>query len=259
MTPVTVFSCLPDWEAMLTCIYKARSSGIGHQNLRLELEPIGQTELFNNYIHVDYDEELTFKVIDAINNRISSCFYSKLAYVSMAYEPDVLNTIYHVLILGFTYGESVLNRLEFRDIIRFNEINKRVGMEACHFKEFLRFHEIRNSVYVAHIEPKSRIIPALGMDFTDRMPSEHWIIVDDVHRVAAIHPKDEDYYIQNLNDYEYEQLLKTENENDEYTDLWQLFFDTIAIKERENSRCQRNLFPLWTRTHAVEFIHRPDY
>ena len=41
--------------------------------------------------------------------------------------------------------------------------------------------------------------------------------------------------------------------DDEYTDLWKVFFETIAIKERTNSKCQNNLFPMWTRTHAVEF------
>ena len=42
--------------------------------------------------------------------------------------------------------------------------------------------------------------------------------------------------------------------NDAYTDLWKIFFETIAIRERANEKCQTNLFPLWTRKHAVEFM-----
>ena len=95
---------------------------------------------------------------------------------------------------------------------------------------------------------------ALGPIFADRMPSEHFMIVDDVHREAIIHPKDEMYYLKTLSDEEYEQLLHTEEINDSYTDLWKLFFHTIAIKERANAKCQDNLFPLWTRKHAVEFM-----
>ena len=86
------------------------------------------------------------------------------------------------------------------------------------------------------------------------MPSEHWMIIDDVHREAVIHPKDEAFYMKKLNDFEFNRLLETEQENDGYTDLWKVFFETIAIKERENARCQRNLFPFWTRKHAVEFM-----
>ena len=39
-----VFTCLPDFEAMMTCIYDAWDWALknGHENLRLELEPIIQ-------------------------------------------------------------------------------------------------------------------------------------------------------------------------------------------------------------------------
>ena len=95
---------------------------------------------------------------------------------------------------------------------------------------------------------------AMGPVFADRMPSENWIVVDDIHREAVIHPKDEMFYIKQLNDLEYKNLLETEEANDNFTDLWKVFFETIAIKERHNTRCQNNLFPLWTRKHAVEFL-----
>ena len=48
-------------------------------------------------------------------------------------------------------------------------------------------------------------------------------------------------------------LAETEEVNDEFTDLWKTFFDTIAIEERKNEKLQRNMFPLWTRKHVVEF------
>ena len=107
---------------------------------------------------------------------------------------------------------------------------------------------------MAHFEPKSRVVGYLGPIFSDRMPSEFFVIVDDVHHEAVIHGKDEHYYIRKLSDEEFERILRTEEENDEYTDLWKAFFDSIAIKERANEKCQRNHFPLWARKHAVEFV-----
>ena len=56
-----------------------------------------------------------------------------------------------------------------------------------------------------------------------------------------------------LTDEEFQTLRKTEEYEDEYTDLWKTFFHAIAIDERKNYVCQRNLFPLWKRKHAVEF------
>lgn len=52
---------------------------------------------------------------------------------------------------------------------------------------------------------------------------------------------------------EFESLRKTEQYEDEYTEMWKTFFQAVAIKERENYVCQRNLFPIWKRKHAVEF------
>lgn len=248
-----VYTCIPEWNAMLTTIYEAWNSGLGHKNVRLMLEPIVQYELFDEYIHIDADETKAYKVIDAIKKKISPYVYHRMMITSMAYEEDVLDNIFHVLILGFAYGSDVLNMTKFRDVMRNNEISTRVEREANRFQEIMRFHQIGN-VYVAHFEPKSRVAMYLGPVFQDRMPSEHFVIVDDIHKEAVIHPKDEDYYIRKLNDQEFTRLIETEKENDEYTDLWKVFFETIAIKERFNEQCQNTHFPKWARTHAVEFI-----
>lgn len=249
-----VYSCEPTWEAMLTCIYIAWASKNGHKNIRLEIEPIEQYSLFDNYIHVDADFEKAESVINAINYKISPYVYRELAYTSMAYEDDVLDNIFHVLILGFSLGPNVLEMVAYKDIMRNREIRTRLGREQCRFKEAVRFHQINRDFYIAHIEPKSRLVPALGGYFSDRMPSENWMIVDDVHGEAVVHPKDSEYYIRRLNKEELDRLLETENENDAYTDLWKVFYDSIAIEERTNEKCRRNHFPIWTRKHAVEFL-----
>ena len=249
-----IYSCEKNLESILTTIYEAWNSKRGHENIKIIFEPVGQIDIFNEYIHVDKDDSKAQAVMDAINKKISQWFYSRLAYASMSHEDDVADIIYHVMILGFHYGESVLDMTNFRDIMRFEEICKGLSREVNRFQEVLRFHEISKETYVAHIEPKSKIVIALGPIFSDRMPSENFIIVDDVHREAIIHPKNEECYLKILNDEEFINSLKTEEVNDEYTDMWKVFFDTIAIKERQNTKCQNNLFPKWTRKHAVEFM-----
>lgn len=251
---MTVYTCEPNLEAMLSCIYDAWASGKGHRNIRLALEPVGQYSFMDEYIHVDEDSDKARKVMDAVCLKISQYVYSELTYTGMAYEEDALDNIYHVMILGFAYGPNVLDMVHYKDVMRNREIRVRLEKEVCGFKDFTRFHEVKKSVYVAHIEPKSRLLPMLAEHFEDRMPSEHWMIIDDIHKEAVVHPKDEHYYFWKLNDDEFEQLLVTENENDEYTDMWKTFFDSIAIKERKNIACQNNLFPKWKRKHAVEFL-----
>lgn len=250
---MTYYTCQPHWEDMLSCIYEAWSSRKGHQNIHLLLEPIEQYTLFDEYIHVNADPEKVTKVITSIKKKISPYFYRELAYASMAYETDILDTIYRCMILGFAYGPSVLNQVQYKDIMRFQAVRTRLGKEVCRFQEFLRFHQVNRNVYVAHFEPKSRIALALGPIFEDRMPSEHWMVIDDIHREAVIHPKDEHFYIRTLTEEEFVRLLETEKVNDTFTDLWRTFFRSVAIEERKNEKLQRNLYPLWSRKHAVEF------
>lgn len=251
---MTVYSCAPTWDALLTCIYTVLSEKKGHRNVRIVYEPIGQYSMFDEYIHVESENTKAEHMTDTVCRRVSPHFLEELAYVSMAYEEDTPDVIYHVLLLGFAYGPNALEMVRFRDVMRFCEIRKRVGWETCHFREFARFHEVDHLFYVAHIEPKSRILPVLAGDFTDRMPSEYWILVDDTHREAVIHPKDEPFFFRQLSEEETARLLQTEQENDEYTEMWKAFFRTIAIEQRKNERCQTNHFPKWTRKHAVEFF-----
>ena len=104
-----------------------------------------------------------------------------------------------------------------------------------------------------HLEPRSDVIMLVGTHFADRMLSEHWMIIDDNRKTACVHPKDGENYLRYLADEEFQTLRKTEEYEDEFTDMWKTFFHAISIKQRENYVCQRNLFPIWKRKHAVEF------
>ena len=139
-------------------------------------------------------------------------------------------------------------------VMRILELRRKVSNESHHFREFARFERLNSSnVYVSHLEPKSDVIMLVGRHFADRMPSEQWMIIDDNRKTACVHPKDGENYLRYLTDEEFQTLRKTEEYEDEYTDLWKTFFHAIAIDERKNYVCQRNLFPLWKRKHAVEF------
>lgn len=249
----TVFTCERTLGAMLSCIYDAWASGLGHQNIRLEYEPIDQLNLFDSYIHVDEDEGKIDSVIAAIHHRISPGFYQTIAYSAGAYEADTLDTIYRVLILAFAYGPSVLEMYQYKDITRFLEISRRYGSEAHSFREFCRFTLVNGNVYIAHIEPKSHVLLPVAEYFADRMPSEHWIIIDDVHKEAVVHPMNTQYYLKTLTSEEFELIKDTDNNTDAFTNMWKTYFDNIAIKERTNRRCQLNHFPEWKRKHVTEF------
>ena len=91
------------------------------------------------------------------------------------------------------------------------------------------------------------------LELRRQVPSEHWMIIDDNRKTACVHVKDGENYLRYLTDDEFSVLQKTESYEDEYTDMWKTFFHAISIEQRKNYVCQRNLFPIWKRKHAVEF------
>lgn len=290
-----VFTCQDGLENMMTCIYTAWewALGEGHDNVRLQREPVEQMELFAHYIHVDADGEKCRKVLRSIRHKIGREAYISVCYAA-AHQQDALDDIYRFLRLGFAHGSQVTDMLTEPAVMRMMEIRRRVGTEINYFREFLRFDKIpapgigasgvalpgtiapripspegaapesdasesalpgtgTAGVFVGHMEPKNNIVYEVALHFADRMPSEYWIIVDDNRGVAAVHPADGEIYLRHLSAEEQGRLAATEQRGDIYRDLWRTFFDSIAIGQRKNEKCQRNLFPIWLRRHAPEF------
>ena len=239
---------------MMTCIYDAWASRKGHGNIKLLREPVFQQELFDEYIHVEGDEEKAEKVLRSVRAKISPTAYIDVLYAAHSCEEDALDTIYRFLVLGFAYGAKVSSMLSYPPVMRLMELKRNVGNEAHFMHEFTRFTSIDGKVYVSHIEPKNDVLALTAEHFQDRMPSEYFLIIDDRRRSVAVHPRNEEFYIRYLTAEEAQSLSETEQSTDEYTVLWRTFFDTIGIKERANPACQRNLFPIWRRKHVTEFM-----
>lgn len=250
-----IFTCKDCLEDIMTCIYDAWSEAlkIGHSQIQLKKEPIFQQSMFNEYIHIESDSSKAEKVIRSIRRNISEEAYLNIYYATLSAEEDALQAIYNFLRVGFTVGNTALKQYTNPHVIKLLEIRRRVSNEAHHFREFVRFQSLDSKIYVSHLEPRSDVIMLVGTYFADRMPSEHWMIIDDNRRTACVHPKDSDNYLRYLTEEEFQTLRRTEECEDKFTDMWKTFFHSISIKQRENYVCQRNLFPIWKRKHAVEF------
>ena len=193
------------------------------------------------------------KAIKSIKKKISNEAYACVYYACLSYEQDALDAAYRFLISGFKAGSDIAYMRTDPAVMRIKDIRRRVVHEARYFTEFARFNSIQGKIYVCHLEPKSDVIYDVALHFADRMPSENWMIIDDNRKKAVVHPVDNNMYIRYFTDDDMLLLQKTENVEDEYTDMWKAFFEAIAIKQRHNTECQRNLMPLWMRKHVTEF------
>jgi probable DNA metabolism protein len=96
-------------------------------------------------------------------------------------------------------------------------------------------------VLYARVSPDHEVLEFLAPHFTDRFKNDPFIIHDTKRNKAliALHKR---WHIADFTERD-AQLFNSSASEKAYRDLWRGYFQTIAIKERKNSRCQRNLMP----------------
>lgn len=237
-----IFVCEDRFEDMMCCIYQAweKALKVGHGCVRLERCGNEQPSLFDEYIHVDFNEDEYNKVVRSIKQKISNEAYACVYYACLSSEQDALDAAYRFLVIGFKAGAAITYMRTEPSVMRIKDIRRRVINEARYFREFARFNSVDGKVYVCHLEPKSDVIYEVAQHFADRMPSENWLIIDDNRSKAVIHPIDGEMYIRYLTDYEIEALSGSEAVNDEYTDMWKAFLKLLPLN-REIMRSVREI------------------
>lgn len=105
-------------------------------------------------------------------------------------------------------------------------------------KGFVRFSDL-GGVLGGEIEPKNRVLPVLGGHFAARFHNERFFLYDRTHKEALFHVPGRSV-IRPLSDF---QMAPPDEAEARYRLLWKRFYDTIAIKERENPRLRMTHMP----------------
>ncbi|MBR3641486.1 MAG: TIGR03915 family putative DNA repair protein [Oscillibacter sp.] len=124
--------------------------------------------------------------------------------------------------------------------------------EAEAFRGFVRFSEL-GGVLGSEIAPKNRVLPLLRSHFCSRYQGERFFIYDRTHREALFYAAGK-AVIRPLEDFE---MAPPDANEAAYRALWKRFYETIAIRERENPKLQRSNLPLRYRKYMTEFQETP--
>ncbi|MCI9195039.1 MAG: DNA metabolism protein [Angelakisella sp.] len=147
----------------------------------------------------------------------------------------------------FERGQDITGFLGDPVVARVFGLQRQVHNEAHLFLEFLRFRE-QQGVLCAQIEPKSFVLPLMGGHFAARFPGEAFLIHDITHGAALLHQggRMEIYPLEELS------LDALSPAEEEYQQLWQRYYDTIAIRERYNPKCRMGHCPKRFWKHMLE-------
>ena len=225
------------FEGFLSCIYahyyEEKASGI-------YFEENYQPNVFSGFRKIGSDEDNAFKVYDAIEKKISGADIGRVYHVFLSNDPDKENKLLKYIVLGFKAGSKVRFLHGDRTVFDVQALEHKVTREVERLSGLIRFTALRGGVLYSPIERDHDVCELLAPHFCDRLKNDPFII-HDKKRSKALIASGGDFYIS---EFTFQTLPEFDGDEKVYRGLWKKYFETIAIRERTNPRCQKNLMPV---------------
>lgn len=209
------------------------------KNINIKSEQEFEETLFDEPVYLNIENKKS--KLQYIYKNINSYLIHIMYYVYLTSEKSKENVIYYFLLNTLKYKNNILDYRNLNCVNTALRLSKYVSSEAHKLKGFLRFKMMRNNFYYAEVNPTNNVILILANHFKKRMKNEYFLIRDTNRNIYAMYDLEK---ITILNKEDIKSLNIELEENELLVeDLWKTFFKTIAIKERENKRCQMNFMP----------------
>ena len=146
--------------------------------------------------------------------------------------------VYRFVVKLYRDGKPLLRRLSDEAYYPLLRAVRHLNGELEQYRGFVRLSDA-GGVLTAEIEPKNRVLPLLRGHFCQRCHDETFFIYDRTHQEALFY-SDGNASILPLSAF-------TPAPPDEaelgYRRLWRCFYDTVAIRERENPKLRMTHMP----------------
>ena len=152
--------------------------------------------------------------------------------------PDKEMAIYRFIVKFYREGTPLLSRLSDDTYLPLLKAVRQLSGEVEQFRGFTRFSDF-DGVLGAEIEPKNRVLPVLRRHFCERYHNETFFLYDRTHREALFYAGGHSAIVP-LEEFVMAPPDETEKR---YRRLWRCFYDTIAIRERENPKLRMSHMP----------------
>lgn len=252
---ITVFVCEDSLDGILTGVYEAWDSRLGHSNVRLEIMQEITMELFCSYRQVNTDLSKAEKVLRTVERRLGEEASVHICQAAACTDPRKADAIYRMIALGLSLEREseIVNCLTYAPVATVLELSQTTWREYHRMLGFVRFQELYNGVLYASIEPKHQVLPLIAPHFADRLRHENFMIHDRKRGLVIVHRKDKGWVLAEDLGVDLQKTNRVSEKENYYARLWQCFHESIAIEERKNYKLQRQMLPLRYRPHMTEF------
>lgn len=207
-----------------------------------------QQSLWTDYVIVQTDDEKAERVIKAISGKMPLETRNHIYLSFMSYEQTKYLDIFKYIIAGFHYGKAIDKYENLDYVLAVHNLSRSAGNEGHFLKEFLRFTKTSDGVLYADISPKNDVLPILAEHFSDRLCDERFVIHDISRGIAVVYNAKEWVITDTPDDV----FFDFDNDELKFQELWTLFYNTVAIKERINKKLRRSNMPKRYWRHMTE-------
>ncbi|MDD2583133.1 MAG: TIGR03915 family putative DNA repair protein [Desulfuromonadaceae bacterium] len=151
---------------------------------------------------------------------------------------------------GLQVGRRLCLLLAEEPVHSVSRIARKVSHEAHKYKGFVRFREVEAGFLYSRVEPQADILALIAPHFVGRVGDRPWMIHDLLRNHAAFYDLTSWRLVRDVELSAEPTLTATEQD---YTALWQRYFQRHAIKERHNPKLQQQHVPLRYRKYLTEF------
>lgn len=249
-----VYICTDTITGLYSALHDAWAENRGAE-AGIELRGKIQRQLFCQYRTVEETEAKACRLERMIKRYLGYNAYWDIYHALLSDDADKGTEVFRTLqaARGIADSRRIMEHLGDPDVARVFAMSRSVSNEAHMYEEFIRFRELENGILFSEITPKAQILTCIGDHFSDRFPLENWMIYDKTHKVFLIHRKQERWALVWGEEPDAEKTRLVSENEESYASLWQTFFTSISIKERENPVCQRNHLPIRYRHDMTEF------
>ena len=199
-------------------------------------------DLFQQNFRIETNEDSAMRLRRAIVNQASGEVLNLLETALLSEESGVEMKILAFLRKLFTgedpnYGKNPASP----EMLPLYKLAGSVRHEAGGMLGMVRFSKAPGNFYVSKIDPKYDILMLIEPHFRNRFANENWVIYDEKRKYALLHDRRGESCVVTLPDAT---ALTDAIRNDSFALLWQDYYRSIAIKERENPKLLRRCLPV---------------
>ncbi|MCI2061311.1 MAG: TIGR03915 family putative DNA repair protein [Eubacteriaceae bacterium] len=236
------------FEGLLTCIYEHYYSGRADGIFRQDEY---QRSLLCDCCVVETNPVKARKVYEAIECKISPFDLRRMYRAFRSCVEGRETMILKYAVLGFRVGSRISSLHGEQAVYDVQQAENKVATEIDKFRGIVRFSVLgdgEKKIYYAPVEPDNDMIEFIAEHFSNRFRDQAFVIHDLKRAKAVISARGEWY----ISDFEKEKLPPLDPDEEKFRELWRLYFDTIAIRERTNPKCQAHFLPKRYRNYLTE-------